>query len=168
MTSFHEYMTEYKKQLQKGAIQKAYRGLMDYVMDLRSHLQHKYPDHFVSAIYHGYMDMTYFSFTPKILQERKLKIAIVFVYDKVRFEVWLAGYNKGVQERYWEMFRESGWDRYRVVPTTKGADSIIEHVLVEDPDFGDLDALTQRIEREVLRFILDVEGFLYKKDDLDT
>jgi len=161
-------MREYREQLDRGTIQKAYRGLMGYVMDLRTHLQHKYPDYFVSSIYQGYMDMTYFSFTPRTLQERKLKAAVVFVYDKFRFEVWLAGYNKGVQGRYWELFRDSGWDRYRVVPIGKGVDSIMEHVLVEDPDFGDLDALTEQIERDVLRFISDVEGFLYNNSDLDV
>jgi hypothetical protein len=34
-----------------------------------------------------------------------------------------------------------------------------------DPDFSDLDALTKRIEKESLRFIGDVEGFIYKLDD---
>jgi hypothetical protein len=160
-------MNEYRKQIEKGVIQRAYRGLMEYIMDLRTHLQHKYPDHFVSAIYYGYMDMTYFSFTPRTLQEHKLKAAIVFNYDAFRFEVWLAGYNKSVQDKYWGLFKESGWDKYRIVPTTKGVDSIIEHILVEDPNFSDLDVLTKRIEKEALRFIVDVEGFIYKHDNLD-
>jgi len=139
-------MNEYKKQLRNGVIQKAYRGLMEYIMDLRTHLQHKYPDYFVSAIYYGYMDMTYFSFTSRTLQERKLKAAIVFIHDAFKFEVWLAGVNKSVQDKYWKLFKESGWDKYRLVPSTKGADFIIEHVLVEDPDFSDLDAfLTKRL-----------------------
>jgi hypothetical protein len=65
MESFHECMNEYRKQLEKGAIIKAYKGLMEYIMDLRMHLKNKYPDYFVSgSIYFGYMDMTYFSFFP--------------------------------------------------------------------------------------------------------
>ena len=35
MESFQEYMPEYKKQLKKGSIQKAYKGLMEYIMGLR-------------------------------------------------------------------------------------------------------------------------------------
>lgn len=70
-------------------------------MTLRTHFHKKYPDAFVSgSIYYGYMDMTYFSFTPKSLQQRKLKIAIVFVHESFRFEVWLAAYNKQVQQNY--------------------------------------------------------------------
>ena len=112
MGSLRESMDEYRRQLQKGAIQVAYRGLMEYMMGLRTHLANKYPDHFVSGIYNGYMDMTYFSFSPKSLKGRDLKVAIVFVHERFRFEAWLAGYNKQVQARYWKVFKESGWKTY--------------------------------------------------------
>ena len=161
MESFHEHMNEFRNQLEKGSIQKAYQGLMEYIMGLRTYLQNKYPDYAVSgSIYYGYMDMTYFAFTPKSLKDRKLKIAIVFVYETFRFEIWLAGNNKAVQEKYWKSFKESGWDKYHIVPSTRGVDAIVEHVIVENPDFSDLDALTNRIENETLTFIKDVESFL--------
>ena len=32
MASFQQYMNEYRKQLEKGAIKAAYKGLMDYIM----------------------------------------------------------------------------------------------------------------------------------------
>jgi hypothetical protein len=161
MKLFHEYMNEYKNQLKKGDIKEAYQGLMEYIRDLRSHFKNKYPDYFVSSnIYYGYMDMTYFSFLPESLKRRKLKIAIVFIHDTFRFEVWLGGMNKRVQSEYWKLFKQSGWNKYHVVPTTKGVDSIVEFILVDDPDFSDLDTLTREIERGTLKFINDVEGFL--------
>jgi len=163
MQSFHENMKEYRKQLEKGAVQAAYRGLIEYIMDLRTHFQNEYPDYSVSGnIYQGYMDMTYFSFFPKSLKDRKLKAGIVFIHDKLRFEVWLFGYNKQVQSKYWKLFKESGWNKYHLVPTTKGADSIIEYVLADNPDFSDLDALTKQIENGTLKFIKDVDSFLSK------
>lgn len=161
MESFHEYVDEYKKQIEKGSINKAYKGLMEYVLSLRTYLKNRYPGFFVSgSIYFGYMDMTYFSFYPESLGQKKLKVAIVLIHESMRFEVWLAGYNKQVQSKYWKLFKESGWDQYRLVPTTKGADSILEHILVVDPDFRDLDQLTQQIEAGTLKFIEDVESFL--------
>jgi hypothetical protein len=161
MLSFAEYMAEYKQQLGKGTIQKAYKGLMEYVMELRTVLKNRYPDYFVSgSIYFGYMDMTYFSFYPKSLKDRNLKVAIVFLHEPCRFEVWLAGANKQVQTKTWKLIKESDWDQYPLVPTTKGVDSIIEHTLVDRPDFRDLDALTQQIKKETLKFIKDVESFL--------
>ena len=161
--SFQETMNEYKKQLQKGAIQKAYQGLMAYIMRLRSYFENKYPDYSISGnLYFGYMDMTYFSFFPESLKHRGLKAGIVFVHDRFRFEVWLFGYNKGVQAKYWKLFKESGWNKYHIPSTTKGIDSILEGILVENPDFGDLDALTKQIERGTLKFTEDVENFLSK------
>jgi len=161
MKPFHEYMNEYKKQMEKGEIKAAYKGLMTYIMDLRSYFKNKYPDHFVSgSIYQGYMDMTYFSFIPESLQRRKLKVAIVFVHDTCRFEVWLAGVNKSVQTKYWTVFKESDWNRYRIPSTTRGVVSILEYTVAENPDFRDLDALTQQIERGTLHFIEDVEEFV--------
>ena len=166
MGSFPENTNEYRKQLEKGAIQAAYKGLMEYILGLRTHFNNKYPDYYVpGSIYYGYMDMTYFSILPKTLKDRKLKIAIVFLHEAFRFEVWLAGVNKQVQSKYWKLFKESGWDKYHIVSTTEGVDSIVEHILVDDPDFSDLDALTKQIERTTLKFIKDVESFLSRRQN---
>jgi hypothetical protein len=161
--SFHENMIEYRKQLDKGTIKEAYRELISFIMELRSYFEKKYPDYFVSgSVYYGYMDMTYFSFFPNSLKLRKLKVAIVFVHDTFRFEVWLAGYNKQVQTKSWKLFQERNWNKYRIPPTTKGVDSIIEYTLVDNPDFNDLDILTKQIENRTLKFIKDIENFLSK------
>jgi hypothetical protein len=163
LKSFHEYINEYRKQLEKGYVQLAYRGLMEYIMDLRVHFKKKYPDYFVSgSIYYGYMDMTYFSFFPESLKRRKLKAGIVFIHETCRFEVWLFGYNKQVQAKFWKLFSESNWDKYHIVSTIKGVDSIVEYILVDNPDFSDIDKLTKQIERGTLKFIRDIEDFLSK------
>ena len=163
MKSLHECINEYKKQLKKGEIQVAYKGLMEYIMRLKTHLKNKYPEYNVPGnIYHGYMDMTYFSFFPESLKKRKLKVGIVFVHETFKFEVWLFGINKQVQAKYWKLFKESDWNKYHIVPTTKGYDSILEYVLVDDPDFSDLDNLTKQIEKGALEFIKNIEKFLSK------
>ncbi|MDD5703243.1 MAG: hypothetical protein PHU23_14495 [Dehalococcoidales bacterium] len=161
MESLQEYLSEYRKQLEKGYIQKAYRGLMEYILDLKTYFKNKYPNYFISgSLYYGYMDMTYFSFIPESFKQRNLKVAIVFNYDKFRFEVWLAGYNKQVQQKYWKLFKESNWSKYRIPSAIKGVDSIVEATLVDNPDFSDLDALTSRIEKGTLVFISNIEDFL--------
>jgi hypothetical protein len=164
MESFQKSIDEYRKQLEKGAIQEAYRGLMEYIMGLRTHFMKKYPHSIESgSIYYGYMDMTYFSVFPKSIKDRKLKVPIVFLHEEFRFEVWLSGVNRQVQEKYWELIEESKWNKYKLVSQEgKGVDSIIEHILVDNPDFSDLDALTQQIEIGTLKFFQDVENFLSK------
>ena len=166
MKSLQENMKEYKKQLEKGAIQKAYLGLMEYMTRLKTHFKREYPDYSVSgSLYFGYMDMTYFSIFPKSLKERDLKIAIVFLHQEFRFEVWLSGKNKQVLTKYWEIFIESGWDKYKIVAPVKGVDSIVEHILVDFPDFGDLDALTRQIDQGTLKFIQGVENFILGRSE---
>ena len=156
-----EYINEYRKQLEKGNIQKAYKGLMEYIMALRTYFQNKYPDYFVSGnIYYGYMDMTYFSFSPRSLKERNLKVAIVFIHEAFSFEVWLSGYNRNVQKQYWQLFNDSGWNKYRIVSQDKGVDSILEYTLTGNPDFANTDKLTEQIEKGTLNFIKDIEEFL--------
>lgn len=166
MEALHEYLQEYRKQLEQGAIQKAYKGLMDYIMALRTHFKTAYPEYVVSGnIYYGYMDMTYFAVVPPSLKQRQLKIAIVFLHEAFRFEVWLSGANKQVQAHYWKLFQTSAWTTYPIVATTKGADAIVESIAVDNPDFRDLDALTQQIERATVAFIQDVERFLAQHAD---
>ena len=163
MTSFKDSMIEYKKQIEVGTIQTAYKGLMEYLMGLKTHLKNSHPEYHVSSnIYFGYMDMSYFSFTPQSIKERKLKCAIVFNHETFNFEIWLAGVNKKIQSDYWSLFEESGWNKYPIVATTKGVDSIVEFTLVNDPDFADLPKLSNQLEKSTLLFIKDIEQFLSK------
>ena len=163
MKPLNEYINEYKKQLAKGTIQIAYQGLIEYIMSLKTHLKNNYPQYLVAGnLYQGYMDMTYFSLNPESFKKRKLRIAIVFVYETFRFEVWLAGYNKNVQLKYWELFKQSNWNKYKIPSTIKGSDSIIEYVLVDNPDFSNFDTLTKQIEKGTIKFVKDIESILFK------
>ena len=161
MTTLSQALKEYQKQIQKGIIPRAYKGLMNYILSLKNNLKGKYPDYFVSGgIYYGYMDMTYFSFTPQAIKDQRLKVAIVFMHNTFKFEAWLAGNNKRIQQKYWELIRNTGWNKYHIVETTEGVDSIVEYCLVNNPNFDDLEHLTMKIEEEIITFIHDVELFL--------
>jgi len=157
MESFNESIIEYKKQMEKGIIQKAYRGIMDYVMQLRTYFLNNYPEYMVGNLYYGYMDMTYFPISVKKLKDRKLKIAIVFLHDKCQFEAWLSGSNRKVQKKYSEIISDYDWNKYRIDP--KNADSIIECTLDANPDFSNTIVLTKKIEESTISFIKDIELF---------
>lgn len=165
MNSFSESMQIYKKQLQEGHIIHAYQGLMAYIGELRTYFKKELPDCSVPGnIYYGYMDMTYFAIVPDFLESRQLKIAVVFPHEDFRFEVWLAARNKQIQTKVWKQIQASGWDRYNLTPQGKGVDAILDHVIVEDPDFSDLKGLTAEIEKGVLSFIKGLKGFLSSLD----
>jgi hypothetical protein len=161
MTTFSDDMVEYRKQVRKGILPRAYKVLMEYILSLKTHLQKKYPEFSISnSLYAGYMDMTYFSLFPPVLKDRKLKIAIVYLHESGRFEAWLAAVNKEIQTQYWKLIKDSGWQKYHLVPTTQGYDSILEHILVASPNFSDLESLTAQIDGEAVVFIQDLEIFL--------
>ena len=160
MQTIQENMNELQGQLRIGAIQKAYKALLDYMMDLRTCFKSRYPSYSISGLYQGYMDMTYFAIIPPSLKHCGLKIAIVFNYEAFRFEVWLSGTNRQVQRKYWELFRDSRWTKYRVVTPAKGVDSIIEFNLAENFNFGNLDGLTASIEENTVEFIDNIEKFI--------
>jgi len=160
MHSLVEDIRDFRGQLEKGSIQKAYRALISYMMSLRTHFKKKYEGFAVSGLYQGYMDMTYFALFPPSLKHRDLKIAIVFNYDAFRFEAWLAGSNRNIQRQYWELFKDSQWPEYRVVTPASGVDSIIECDLATDFDLDDPDALTASIEKATVAFIDDIERFV--------
>jgi hypothetical protein len=161
MTSLNDCIIEYKKQVDKGIIPIAYRGLMDYMMGLKTYFARKYPDFSVpGSIYQGYMDMTYFSLFPDFFKKRKLKIAIVLIHKEMKFEIWLAGINKQIQKKYQNKLKLKDLKDYILPPDLKKADSIIEFTLSNKPDFSDTDALTIMIESGTLNFIRDIEIML--------
>jgi len=109
------------------------------------------------------MDMTYFSLFPDPLKRRNLKIAIVFLHDTFRFEVWLSGSNRNVQNEYWKVLKESDWHKFHLASNPRAVDYVIDHILINNPDFSDLDTLTEQIERGTLEFIRDIEEFLSRQ-----
>ncbi|WP_396591994.1 DUF7000 family protein [Allomuricauda sp. R78024] len=152
---FFQNIEEYKKQMALGNIQNAYKGVIKYMMGLRTHFLNEHSDHFVTgSFYQGYMGITYFPVTPLSLKNQKLKIGLIFNHRKVWFEIWLVGQNKKVQKSYWNQFKDNDWKKY---PLSKaGKDSIIKHVLIEKPNFKHLDVLTETIEKDTLKFIEEV------------
>jgi hypothetical protein len=168
MQSIQEDLNDFRRKLRNGSIQKAYRALLRYMMDLRTHFKNRYPNYSISGLYQGYLDMTYFAIVPPSFKHRDLKIAIVFNYGAFRFEAWLAGTNRQVQRKYWELFRDSRWSEYHVVTPATGVDSIIECNLAEQFDFGDLDTLTAAMEEKAAKFINDIERFLSHHETKST
>jgi hypothetical protein len=160
MGSLNDHIQEYRLQLKKGHIQKAYKGIMTFMSGLKSHLENNYPDHFTSSLYYGYMDMTYFAFTPPLLKDKKLKIAIVFLHEEARFEAWLGGSNRKIQAEYIEKLFHADIGAYHLSQVHPGVDSIIETILVEKPDFDSVDELKTQIENKTIEFIKNITALL--------
>ena len=152
MPPLNDCVIEYTQQLSKGKIQKAYKGIMTFMSELKNYMVSKHPEYSASALYFGYMDMTYFAFTPMELKNRSLKIAVVYLHEQNRFEVWLSGSNRGVQAEYIELLNNRDTHGYKVSRVSPGIDSIIEATLIENPNFDFTDSLMQEIEVKTIEF----------------
>ena len=160
MDSLNNHVREYTIQLNKGQIQKAYKGIMTFMSGLRTYLKSMYSEYTTSALYFGYMDMTYFAFTPSDLKNKKLKIAIVYLHEQGRFEVWLGGSNRKIQAEYIKLLSGKNLGKYKLSQALPGVDSIIESTLAEQPDFDHPEELKKHIERKTIEFVNDITSIL--------
>lgn len=160
MKTTNEYVAAYKAQLEKGDIQIAYQRLVKYVMALKAHFANTLSDKYnFGNVSPGYMDYTYFPFFNDFLRGQKLRFGIVLNHQKMRFELWLMGQNAEVQKEYWDLLKSTEWNKGRdAMPRY----SVLEAVLVEAPDFDDLDALFVSIEKATTRVAEEVMKYIPK------
>ncbi len=148
MKDLNTSVEKYKEELKKGDIQEAYVSLVKYVTSLSTafskSLSSKYS---FGNLFQGYMDYTYFYYSNDFLRKRKLKMGLVLNHQKMQFEIWLLGQTKPIQEKYWSFFKETKWNKDR---ETKPQYSILEAVIVSNPNFNDLNKLTNKIEKQIV------------------
>ncbi len=139
----NDYIALYKEQLENGEIQIAYERIVKYVMALKAQFSKEFADKFQTGnVSPGYMDFTYFPFFNDYLRSKKLRFGIVLNHRKMRFELWLMGQNADVQHEYWNLLKTTEWNKKQA---TMPKYSVLEAVLVENPDFNTPDLLAETI-----------------------
>lgn len=148
MKGLNDDIRAYREQLKKGTIQKAYAGLVKYVMLLGTRLSKKLAGQYsFGNLFQGYMDYTYFYYSNDFLKERKLRLGLVLNHPEMRFEIWLLGQNLQIQEKYWQYFKSTRWNTNRA---TRPQYAILETVLIQDPDFDHLNKLSAQLEEKLI------------------
>lgn len=154
MKNLNQYVAVYKEQLAKGDILIAYNELVKFVMKLRTNciksLSGKYA---FTGILHGYMDYTYFYYSNDFLKSKKLKLGFVLNHLEMRFEIWLLGNTIKTQKAYWDILKDSKWNKeQKVMPTY----AILEVIIENEPDFDNLPVLTEKIEKRLLEVSTEI------------
>lgn len=143
MNDLNDYVAIYKEQLKKGDIQKAYIGLIKYVMSLKVYLSNNLSGAYsFGNVSMGYMDFTYFPYFNDFSRNRKLRFGIVLNHKEVRIELWMMGQNASIQKKYWDLLKTTEWNNNR---TTMPRYSIVELIVADNIDFNTLDSLSQHI-----------------------
>ncbi|PHI34691.1 hypothetical protein CBQ28_23430 [Pseudoalteromonas sp. GCY] len=132
----------YKMVFASGELQRTYKDLVSIVQSLRAEFSKQYKGQFtVANVLHGYIDFTYFYLQNDYLKKHKLKLAVVLNHQEVQFELWLLGQTKDVQIDYWTKLQGVRWVDQDVMPEW----SIFEILMLADPDFDNVKALSERI-----------------------
>lgn len=154
-------LAHYRREIRKGYIQVDYNRLIEYIKGLRIHFAKEHPIDFkVGAIYQGSMNFTYFPFTTVALKKQKLKFVIIFNHEVMRFEICLSGQNKTIRKKYWDIFKNSDWSTYHVPESINNSLSIVDHILIKNPNFEDVNTLTKQIETESIQFVTAIRDIL--------
>lgn len=160
MKTLNQLIDEYTYHLQHGEIQTAYRGILEFIGKLRADIIRKYPHYEIGSLYQGYMDMTYFSLSTKLLKDKGLKFAIVYLHPKGAFEVWLSARNRDIAKRYESILNNNISDNITVFHDDNNQDAIVERTLTSAPNFEEQASLIETIEQGVEKFIIDINGLL--------
>lgn len=160
MSSQSKSMQVYHEALDKGDIQKAYRAILSFMAELRAELKMKYPDARVGQVNQGFMDMSYFAFTPQALHTKKLIIALVYLHAANRFELWLSANNRSIQKKMIDTLNQVEDFDYRISDFGSGMDSIVEWIVHVEPNFDAKASLKSSLELNLLRFTKDMEACL--------
>ncbi|WP_431164850.1 DUF7000 family protein [Tenacibaculum halocynthiae] len=158
MEDLNKYVSIYKEQLEKGHILIAYNELVKFIMKLRTDFIKSLSDQYSFAgILHGYMDYTYFYYSNDFLKSKKLKLGLVLNHVEMRFEVWLLGNTISNQKKYWELLKATKWNKDK---TEMPKYSILETILIDDPDFNNLNSLSERIETKMIQVSDEILNYL--------
>ena len=139
---FNSLVSSYKKHLAQGDLQVAYAELMKYVQSLKTQFSKELvKEYTIGNVFPGNMDITYFYVVNDYLKSHKLKLGLVLNHNKMTFEMWVFGQTKDVQEQYWHLFQSTRWATGTQVPKY----SVVEIVLIESPNFNNLDELSGKV-----------------------
>lgn len=158
MKKLNDMVAVYQEELRKGDILIAYNELIKFVMNTRTELVKKLEHQYSFAkILHGYMDYTYFYYTNDFLKSKKLKFGLVLNHLEMRFEVWLLGNTIPIQKEYWNLLKLTKWNKNK---TEMLQYSILEAVIVGNPDFDNLELLSQKIHTNMIQVTDEVIDLL--------
>lgn len=144
--------------MELGTIPTTYKGLIEYMMSLRNYFINNHPEYNIGNLYQGYMDMTYFPIVTPMLKSRKLKLAVVFDHYNIRFEIWLSAQNRKIINQHLNLLQNKKLNKEYCI--SKNPDSIIETVIIENPDFNDFNRITNDLETGIKKLIWDLTNIL--------
>lgn len=160
MNYLNQHIKHYNQQLSLGHIQKAYRGIMEMMSQLKITWDNKHPETPSGALYAGYMDMTFISVKPTVLSDKDVRVSIVYLHEIHTFEFWLVARNRKIQSQIHNQLKSKELGQYTLSELGPGIDSIIAMTCIADPDFDNTERLITDIIEKTQYFISDMTNLV--------
>jgi hypothetical protein len=160
MNNLNRHIEHYNQQLSLGHIQKAYRGIMEMMSQLKITWDNQYPETPSGSLYAGYMDMTFISVKPTVLSDMDVRVSIVYLHESHTFELWLVARNRKIQSQIHNQLKAKEIGKYTLSDLGPGIDAIISTILIADPDFDNVEFLIQEIMEKTQHFIIDMTNLV--------
>lgn len=141
----------------ESPVRAAYFELIHFVRKLSADFPKLTTDYKAGGVSQGYMDYTYFPFHNDDLRKQKLRYGIVLNHYEMQFELWLMGQNAKEQLKYWDQLKDTPWNQHL---TEMPIYSVLEAVIVAEPDFTDLDQLSTEIIKQALLEVDKINQYL--------
>lgn len=142
-----DLLLQYKEFMQTTNIQEVYQEILKLIKYVRTRLEKEICGYnFMNRIVENEMDFSYFQMTNQKLKELGLKIQVIFVHKSCSFEVWMSGYNRKIQNKYFEMISK------RKCPYEKCQNPERNDYIVKIPvkkDIDKIEDIIQEIKKDV-------------------
>lgn len=141
-----QLIKDYEQLQQTTNLQEAYQEFIKLFHSLHIHLSKAFPDYaFAGNIVENGMDYSYFHFTNEHYKKLGLKFVVTYLHKEGKFNIWLSGYNRKIQEDFTRELRKKDFS-YTLTTDPNRTDYILKNEILADRNY-------ERIESEIQDFI---------------
>lgn len=155
MNCDYNKLKEYSRLVKETAIVEAYQEFIKLFKYIRTEVSKSNKEHRVSMIVENRMDFAYFQLTNKELKEKGCKVQVVYIHKEGIFEVWVSGYNRKIQEEYYQILKELDW-KYKLNHHPSRIDYIYK-VQLQESMIRDVDVLIEEINDKIKEVIEELK-----------
>lgn len=160
METNHQLLKMYKNLIQTTQIQECYQYIMKLIHDIYTILKNDLNTfQFSNKVIENNMNFSYFQLTNPQLKKQGLKIQIIFIHQSCQFEVWLSGYNRHIQQQYYQKLNSKC--PFQLCENPQKNDYIVKIPIIKDITIDD----TQDVINEIKLHIEKISQFFINEKE---
>lgn len=141
-----------KKLMETTSLQSGYQNQIALYRTIRTYLKARNSEYdFSGNIVENNMDYSYFQFTNSFFKSKGLKFVIAFVYKTFLFEIWLSGFNRKFQIKYYNALKGVFTPEELLTTDPTRTDYIIRKPVAFD--YNDIEESMETMNEEVGKFV---------------